>query len=77
MDLDTIQKLANITTPLILPIIGWGVFVLRDVRDALVKLGEWRTAHEKQDDERHARLDLDVRQLRDRQNGMRNNLFGS
>jgi hypothetical protein len=81
--MDAIQLAKDIGTILsqfIVPLIGYGAYVLRDIRqdlrrlsDATIRHNEWREMHEK---ETHPRLDGEIARLRDRTNGMRRNIMG-
>lgn len=84
MDLDTAVKISAIISPLIVPVVGYGAFVLRGLRSdmqaltmTLTDLAAWRAAHDKQDDERHRHVNQELARLRDTQNGIRHNLYGS
>ena len=58
---------------LLVPVLGYGAWILRDIRNQLrtlngrmIKIEEWRGAHDKQDDERHEDLTAHVDRLSDR-----------
>ena len=54
----------------IVPVTGYGAWVLRDIRDQLRRMNgrvlvseTWREDHTKQDDERHRKLEADMERL--------------
>lgn len=56
----TIQEIANLIAKLAVPLLGYGAYILRDIREEIRKLREsllvletQREAHQRQDDERH------------------------
>jgi hypothetical protein len=72
LDLTLLKDLAPIVSAFAVPVFAAGVGVLRGIRrdlqhisHELTGLGEWRTNHEKQDDERHTYLQHELDRLRD------------
>ena len=58
---------------LLVPVLGYGAWILRDIRNQLrtlngrmIKIEEWRELHDKQDDERHRDLTTQLGRLSDR-----------
>lgn len=51
---------------IVIPMLLYGLKLMRDIRSELVELRTWRTAHDKQDDERYEGVRTDLLRLSDR-----------
>lgn len=68
--LQTIKEISNIVSQLLVPLIAYGAYILRDIRgelrrlsDTLIEVNSWRAAHDRRDDERHQQLERELHRL--------------